>query len=82
MNTVNDFENKIEYIVAMLQEKGYNPYEQLACYVLLQGNKNYITSHGGARNLIRELDINDIYRYLKDKGINFNEFLRKGKYDE
>ena len=76
---MNDFTGKIEYIITMMEEKGYNPYEQLACYVLLQGNSNYITSHGGARMLIKELDINDIYEYLRNKGIDFNKFLRMGE---
>lgn len=62
------FNEKIEYIVAKLKEKGYSPYDQLAGYVLL-GNELYITSHGDARNKIKELDVEDIKEYLKQKGI-------------
>lgn len=62
------FTEKIEYIVAKLEEKGYSPYDQLAGYVLLE-NELYITSHGDARNKIKELDVEDIKTYLKRKGI-------------
>lgn len=37
-----------------LQEKGYDPVSQLIGY-LLSGDPTYITSHGGARSLIRSV---------------------------
>ncbi|MBR3995073.1 MAG: IreB family regulatory phosphoprotein [Clostridia bacterium] len=64
-----EFTNRIEYIISMLNEKGYNPYEQLACYVLLQGNQYFITRHGDARTLIEQLDINEIKNYLIRNGV-------------
>ena len=66
--------SRIEYVISKLQEKGYEPYDQLACYVLLHGNENYITKHGDARNLIKGLDINDIREYLNRYNINRNKF--------
>ena len=38
-----------------LQAKGYNPVGQIVGY-LLSGDPTYITSHGNARNLIRQLE--------------------------
>ena len=38
-----------------LQEKGYNPINQIVGY-LLSGDPAYITSHQNARSLIRKLD--------------------------
>lgn len=75
-----EFTKKIEYIIAMLKERGYNPYEQLACYVLLQGNQYYITSHGDARSLIKELDIEKIRQYLNRNYTDWNRIIRDEKY--
>ncbi|WP_264844723.1 IreB family regulatory phosphoprotein [Caldinitratiruptor microaerophilus] len=38
-----------------LKEKGYNPVDQIVGY-LLSGDPTYITSHNGARNLIRRVE--------------------------
>ena len=76
-----DFIIKIEYIINKLKEKGYDPMDQLACYVLLEGNKYYITSHGDARSVIKDLDINDIKRYLEEKGVDWSKYLGDGKYN-
>ena len=65
--------SRIEYIVSKLKEKGYEPFDQLACYVLLHGNENYITKHGDARDLIQTLDINDIREYLNRYNIDWNK---------
>lgn len=75
MNEI-EFTRRMEYIIAKLKEKGYDPYDQLACYVLLGGNQYYITSHGDARSLIRTLDLNDVKKYLDDKGIKWNKYVR------
>ena len=74
-----EFTRKIEYIIAMLKEKGYDPYEQLAHYVLLNGNPYYITSHGNARGVIGELDIKDIHEYLNEKCVNWSRWLKNDR---
>ena len=74
-----NFIMKIEYIINRLKEKGYDPYEQLMGYVLLDENPYYITSHGDARSIIKELDINDIRKYLDEKGVDWSKFLSDGK---
>ena len=38
-----------------LKEKGYNPINQIVGYIL-SGDPTYITSHKGARNLIRQVE--------------------------
>lgn len=48
---------------AALREKGYSPIEQIVGY-LLSGDPTYITSHNGARNLIRRLERDDILEEL------------------
>lgn len=42
-------------VYAALKEKGYSPIDQIVGY-LLSGDPTYITSHNGARNLIRRLE--------------------------
>lgn len=74
-----NFVMKIEYIIDKLREKGYTPLKQLACYVLLEGNQYYITNHGNARSMIKELDIRNIREYLERKGIDWGEFLKNDK---
>ena len=70
-NLENDFKQNIEYIVAVLHEAGYNPYEQLYAY-LHTGNDTYITRKGDARSLVSELDREQILDYIaphiKQKG--------------
>lgn len=46
-----------------LQEKGYNPINQLVGY-LLSGDPAYITSHRQARTLIRRIERDDILEEL------------------
>lgn len=46
-----------------LKEKGYNPVNQLVGY-LMSGDPTYVTSHKGARNLIRKLERDEILEEL------------------
>lgn len=46
-----------------LQEKGYNPINQLVGY-LLSGDPTYITSHNNARRLIRKLERDELLEEL------------------
>lgn len=54
-----------------LKEKGYNPISQLVGYIM-SGDPTYITSHNGARGIIRKLERDEILEelvkyYLKDE---------------
>jgi len=42
-----------------LSEKGYNPINQIVGYIL-SGDPTYITSHKSARNLIRDLERDEL----------------------
>lgn len=46
-----------------LAEKGYNPTNQIVGYIL-SGDPSYITSHNGARSLIRKLERDEILEEL------------------
>ena len=46
-----------------LEEKGYNPINQLVGYILSE-DPTYITTYGGARNKIRKVDRDDLLAAL------------------
>ena len=46
-----------------LQEKGYNPINQIVGYILSE-DPTYITNHNGARALIRKLDRDELLQVL------------------
>ena len=53
-----------------LEEKGYNPINQIVGYILSE-DPTYITNHMGARTLIRKLDRDELLQelvkqYLRD----------------
>ena len=58
------FQETIDYIISVLKEAGYNPYEQLYGY-LNTGNESYITRRGNARSLVVTLDRGQIWNYIK-----------------
>ena len=53
----------IKEVYDALQEKGYNPINQIVGYILSE-DPTYITTHQGARNKIRKLDRDDILQSL------------------
>ncbi|MBQ3134530.1 MAG: IreB family regulatory phosphoprotein [Oscillospiraceae bacterium] len=46
-----------------LQEKGYNPINQIVGYILSE-DPTYITNHNNARTLIRKVDRDELLRTL------------------
>ena len=60
------FEATMEFIVAALKERGYDPYAQLYGYIK-ENEPTYITSHNNARRLIQTLDIERVRRYVMEK---------------
>lgn len=58
-------EERLKEIITLLEEKGYDPIEQLSAYIMIE-NLNYITRHGGARDKIKEIDIGYIKGILKN----------------
>jgi uncharacterized protein (UPF0297 family) len=53
----------LQRVYFALQEKGYNPVAQIAGY-LLCGDPVYITAHGDARTLIRQLNLQEVMEEL------------------
>ncbi|WP_094547091.1 IreB family regulatory phosphoprotein [Petroclostridium xylanilyticum] len=71
----NEKENEVRQILQnvyeALNEKGYNPINQIVGYIL-SGDPTYITSHNNARSMIRRLERDELLEelvrcYLKEK---------------
>ena len=58
-----EIKQTLKEVYDALQEKGYNPINQLVGYILSE-DPTYITTHRGARNKIRKLDRDDILQSL------------------
>ena len=52
-----------------LQEKGYNPINQMVGYILSE-DPTYITTHNNARGLARKLDRDELLRVLVRSYLN------------
>ena len=52
-----------------LVEKGYNPINQIVGYIL-SGDPTYITSHNGARTLIRQIERDELLEKMVKNYIN------------
>ena len=50
-------------VYSSLQEKGYNPINQIVGYILSE-DPTYITNHMGARTLIRKVDRDELLQIL------------------
>ena len=49
----------LKEVYEALEEKGYNPINQIVGYIL-SGDPTYITSHKGAKNLIRKIERDEL----------------------
>ena len=52
-----------------LQEKGYNPINQIVGYILSE-DPTYITTHNNARSLIRKVDRDELLRAMVRSYLN------------
>ena len=50
-------------VYAALQEKGYNPVNQIVGYILSE-DPTYVTNHNNARSMIRRLDRDELLQEL------------------
>ena len=68
-----EFNTILGEIISSLEEKGYEPYEQIYGYGQT-GNETYITRHGNAREKIKLLDNSKLRAivYSKVKGVERN----------
>ena len=62
----------LKKVYSALQEKGYNPINQIVGYIL-SGDPTYITSYNDARNLIRQLDRDELLETLVRSYIGLDE---------
>lgn len=59
----NNISEVLNQVYGALQEKGYNPINQIVGY-LLSGDPAYIPRHRDARNIIRKLERDEIIEEL------------------
>lgn len=59
-------------VYSALKEKGYNPINQIVGYIL-SGDPTYITSHKGARNLIRQVERDELLEKMVKEYIDIDE---------
>ena len=55
--------NILTTVYQALEEKGYNPINQIVGYILSE-DPTYITNHMGARTLIRKIDRDELLQEL------------------
>ena len=61
----------LDLVYNAMDEKGYNPVNQIVGYIM-SGDPTYITSHKGARSLIRRVERDEIIELLLEDYINNN----------
>ena len=49
----------LKSVYSSLKEKGYNPINQIVGYIL-SGDPTYITNHNGARNMIKQIERDEL----------------------
>ena len=62
----------LKEVYSALKEKGYNPINQIVGYIL-SGDPTYITSHKGAKNLIRQIERDELLEKMVKEYINIDE---------
>ena len=67
----NTVKKTLDEVYHALTEKGYNPVNQIVGYVM-SGDPTYITSHKGARSLIRRVERDEIIELLLEDYIDNN----------
>ncbi|MCD8147571.1 MAG: IreB family regulatory phosphoprotein [Clostridiales bacterium] len=65
ISRTEEWENRqiLSMVYAALQEKGYNPINQIVGYILSE-DPTYITNYNNARSLIRKLDRDELLQEL------------------
>ena len=62
----------LKEVYEALVEKGYNPINQIVGYIL-SGDPTYITSHNNARNLIRQIERDELLERMVKNYIGLDE---------
>ena len=67
-----DTKQLLKEVYEALTEKGYNPINQIVGYIV-SGDPTYITSHNGARNLIRKVERDELLEKMVKNYIGIEE---------
>ena len=59
----------LQQVYHALEEKGYQPLDQMVGYIL-SGDPSYITGHNNARNLVRQVERDDLIEALLKNFLN------------
>ena len=62
----------LKKVYKALEEKGYNPINQIVGYIL-SGDPTYITSHNNARNLIRQIERDELLEKMVKNYIGLDD---------
>ena len=62
----------LKQVYQALVEKGYNPINQMVGYIL-SGDPTYITSHNDARNIIRQVERDELLEKLLKNYIGLDD---------
>ena len=62
----------LKEVYKALEEKGYNPINQIVGYIL-SGDPTYITSQNNARNLIRQIERDELLEKMVKNYIGLDE---------
>ena len=63
----------LERVYEALQEKGYNPVNQMVGYIM-SGDPTYITSYNGARSLVMKVERDELVEELLKAYIEHNSW--------
>lgn len=67
-----DAKEILKAVYKALVEKGYNPINQIVGYIL-SGDPTYITSYGDARNLIRNIERDELLEKIVKEYIGLED---------
>ena len=67
-----EIKTTLQEVYDALQEKGYNPINQIVGYIL-SGDPTYITSHNNARNLIRQVERDELLEKMVKNYIGIDD---------
>ena len=59
----------LKFVYDSLTEKGYNPVNQIAGYILSE-DPTYVTTYNGARTLIQKIDRYELLKILIEEYVN------------
>lgn len=68
----NKAQEILKEVYKSLEEKGYNPINQIVGYIL-SGDPTYITSHNNARNLVRLIERDELLENMVKYYIGLEE---------